>query len=77
MSLQFRGGERTAEGARRIVRKHLGKALRSLEAEASESNIDGAVHEARKRIKKARAVLRLAGHPFARRKARRSGLSVR
>jgi CHAD domain-containing protein len=69
VSLQFLEGESTAEGARRIVRGHLGKAVHRLEADASGAGFDEAIHEARKRIKKARAVLRLARGPIGKGRA--------
>jgi CHAD domain-containing protein len=56
MTAEIRADERGAKGARRILRKELEKALTSLQ---SSRVTDENVHDARKRIKKARAALRL------------------
>src|SRR5215471_7581166 len=57
MASQLREGEAGTRGVRRIVRKEIGKALQALECGRLPS--DKAVHDARKRLKRVRAGLRL------------------
>jgi CHAD domain-containing protein len=77
VSYKFRDGERSAEGAGRIAREQIGKAVDRLEADASGSSFDEAIHDARKRIKKARAILRLARGPIGKHRADRADRRLR
>jgi CHAD domain-containing protein len=69
VSIHFREGERTAEGAGRIARELIAGAVGRLKADASGPSFDEAIHQARKRIKKARAILRLARGPIGKGRA--------
>ena len=78
MSFRFREGEGLAEGATRMARAQLGKAAGRLEGLAGPGrDLDEAVHDARKRIKKARAVLRLARGSIGRGRARKVDRGLR
>lgn len=57
MGYRLRSGEAVEEGVRRICREQLDKAARELTG--SEDDLHEGVHQARKRFKKIRAVLRL------------------
>ncbi|WP_435009688.1 CHAD domain-containing protein [Tundrisphaera lichenicola] len=69
MSLQFRMGEGLARGTARIAREQIGEAIEQLEAASSLISRETSIHEARKQIKKARALLRLARDPIGPRRA--------
>jgi CHAD domain-containing protein len=56
VAYQFKRGEPVPEGIRRIAREQLEAAVDSLNGE---SKRDAAIHDARKRVKKTRALLRL------------------
>src|SRR5262245_7548403 len=58
MAKQLRPTEAGTRGVQRLVRKEVGKALEALSGESQPLSAE-AVHEARKRLKKARAGLRL------------------
>jgi CHAD domain-containing protein len=58
MAFEFKVSEAVARGARRVVRKEIDKALAAL-AGGGTGPEEKAVHDARKRLKKVRAVLRL------------------
>jgi CHAD domain-containing protein len=58
MAFELKADEPVSRGIRRVVRGEIDKALASL-AEPPEGGPDEAVHDARKRLKKVRAVLRL------------------
>ena len=58
MAYRLKRDEAVAHGLRRVARKELGAAVEQLRAEPP---ADAAIHEARKSVKKARAVLRLIG----------------
>jgi CHAD domain-containing protein len=77
VSYQFHDGETSAEGAGRIAREQIGKAADRLEADASGSSFDEAIHDARKRIKKARAILRLARGPIGKNRADKADRRLR
>jgi CHAD domain-containing protein len=56
MAYRLRSDESVADGLRRVARRELKRAVEQLQAEPPP---DSAIHEARKSVKKARAVLRL------------------
>lgn len=58
MSFRLREDESVGKGLNRVVRKQLRSAVERLTSDAS----DEAIHDARKRIKKVRAVVQLAGN---------------
>lgn len=58
MSYRLEAGEPVADGIRRIINEQIDQALESL-TEQTETDPDEAIHDARKRFKKVRAVLRL------------------
>ena len=58
MAYRFKRGESVPEGVRRIVREEIGSAEQNLRGKSG-ANRDEAVHDARKSIKKVRALLRL------------------
>ena len=66
MAYRLREDESVAKGLRRVVRKELGSAIDQL---ASAYPSDHAIHEARKSIKKVRAVLQLVGDDIGARSA--------
>lgn len=61
MAFRLREDESVAKGLRRVVRKELRSASERLTSDSS----DAAIHEARKSIKKVRAVLQLLGKDLA------------
>jgi CHAD domain-containing protein len=75
MADQPRGAAPGVKGVRRMVRKQLGKALAALGAGESPSDED--VHDARKRLKKARAGLRLLREALGPRAYRRENARLR
>ena len=58
MAYRFRHGESVPDAIRRVAREELRSAVRSLTGRGAK-NRDEAVHEARKSVKKLRALLRL------------------
>jgi CHAD domain-containing protein len=75
VSARLRRGEAGTDGVRRILRREARKALDSLPA--GRQLKDAAVHDARKRIKKARAALRLVRKPLGGRAYRRENEQLR
>jgi CHAD domain-containing protein len=74
MAAEIRAGESGAKGARRILRKQIEGALESLRAgRVTDEN----VHDARKRIKKARAALRLLRDALGKRTFARTNGALR
>ncbi len=69
-------GERATESVRRIVRRETRKALESLPSNAPSPD-DETVHDARKRIKRARAALRLVRRPLGKKRYRRENEALR
>lgn len=76
MSFQLKHDERLAKGIRRIVRKQLDKAFAELSGEQGSSR-DEAVHEARKSLKKVRAVLRLVRPVIGKSRFRSENIGLR
>lgn len=68
MALEFKQGEKVRAGVRRIVVERINNAIGVVEAtrntEASREDIDLAVHDARKRCKELRALIRLVRPSF-------------
>ena len=58
MSFEWKAGESAADGVRRVLRKEIKKAVNSLRPSSGKAT-DADVHDARKRFKKVRAVLKL------------------
>ncbi len=58
MSFALKADESAAKGVKRLVRKQIGKAVEGLEGKSGTKQ-EEAVHDARKRFKKVRALLRL------------------
>lgn len=58
MSYQFQAGESISKGIKRIATEQIDKAIAELN-DTNESDIDRAVHQARRRLKETRAVVRL------------------
>src|SRR4051812_739244 len=76
MAKQLRQTESGTKGVRRILRQQVGKALKALR-EGGEPLADDAVHEARKRLKKGRAYLRLLRKALGQRRYRRANAAFR
>ena len=72
---QLRAGESPAKSVRRIIRREAAKALRRLEA--GDPPPDAAVHDARKRLKRARAALRLVRKDLGARRFQRENEALR
>jgi len=66
MSYRIEADESLEEGVRRVADEQIEKALDSLDLDASESTEKAgeAIHDARKRMKKTRSLLRLARAPL-------------
>lgn len=75
MPYQLMVQETLSKGVKRVAREELKGALRSLRGEAK--NPDSAVHDARKRFKKLRAVLRLVQSDLGRRRYRQLDIRLR
>jgi CHAD domain-containing protein len=74
MAKRIRAGESGPESAQRIVRVEVKRALKCLTAV---SPADTSIHDARKRLKRARAALRLIREPLGDRRFRRENESLR
>ena len=74
MGYRFRRKERTDRGASRVAREEIGAALAHLAA--GDGDVDVHVHEARKSVKKLRALLRLVRRPLGAR-FKREDLALR
>jgi len=79
MAFRFERGESVSGGLRRVLREELESAASGLSG--GEANPDDAIHEARKSVKKARALLRLlrreSGDVYSRENARLRGIAAR
>jgi CHAD domain-containing protein len=75
MSGRLERGEAGTEGVRRIVRREAKKALDELPSGGQAKDV--AVHDARKRIKRARAALRLVRKPLGEKRYRRENEELR
>ncbi len=75
MSARLRRDESGTEGVRRVVRREVRKALESLTPKRPPRDV--ALHQARKRIKRARAALRLVREPLGDRAYRRENEKLR
>lgn len=76
MAFAIEAGESVARGIRRIVRQQVDKALVGLGGRA-EGDVEEVVHDARKRFKKVRAVVRLARAGLGRKVAGRENARFR
>jgi CHAD domain-containing protein len=76
MAKQLRPREAGTRGVRRLVRKEVGKALEALGGGGGPLS-DTAVHDARKRLKKARALLRLLREALGDRAYQRENAALR
>ncbi len=76
MAFQIHADESVARGVRRIVRDQIDRALEGLTGR-DPADEEEAIHDARKRIKRIRAVLRLARGAFGRGRATRENVRFR
>lgn len=74
MATQLRQGQSGTRGARRITRRRIEAALRTLDPEKTN---DRTVHEARKELKKARATLRLLRDALGKKNYKRENAALR
>jgi CHAD domain-containing protein len=75
MAEQLREGESALKSVRRIVRREATKALERVDVDAPPP--DAAIHDARKRLKRARAALRLVRKPLGAHRFRRENEAFR
>src|SRR5262249_51428072 len=75
MAERLREGEPPARGVRRIVRRGAAKALKRVDVDRAPADV--AIHDARKRLKRARAALRLIRKPLGARQFRRENEAFR
>ena len=75
MAERLREGESALERVRRIVRREATKALERVDVD--DPPRDAAIHDARKRLKRARAALRLLREPLGARRFRRENEALR
>src|SRR6266550_5872735 len=75
MPPRIEGSESGAEGIRRILRKEIEKALGAVDS--ARSPTDEGIHDARKRLKRARAALRLIREALGDREYRRENRILR
>jgi CHAD domain-containing protein len=75
MAEQLREGESALKSVRRIVRREATKALERIDVPSPPA--DAAIHDARKRLKRARAALRLVRKPLGPRRFRRENEAFR